>query len=153
KDNHLEHQYSITFYGPINDEDKDYFNNNIAKYSFAEYKGALQPAEIYDTLSKYDVMLLPTHYYTEGLPGSVVDAYISGIPVIVTEWKHAREFVEDSVSGFIIPFENGQNELIDKVQLLDKDRKLLHQLQANALKKRMEFAPPVIDELVCRGGY
>lgn len=30
-------------------------------------------------------MLLPTHYYTKGLPCSIVDAYIAGIPVIATE--------------------------------------------------------------------
>lgn len=39
-------------------------------------------------------MLLPTHYYTEGLPGSVLDAYMSGIPIIVSRWKHASEFVK-----------------------------------------------------------
>ena len=66
KDNKLEDKYSITFYGPINDEDKEYFETNVAKYSFVEYKGPLQPSEIHKTLCEYDVMLLPTHYYTEG---------------------------------------------------------------------------------------
>lgn len=148
KDNKLEDKYSITFYGPINDEDKEYFETNVAKYSFVEYKGPLQPSEIHKTLCEYDVMLLPTHYFTEGLPGSVVDAYIAGIPVIVTEWKHAKEFVDDGFSGFIIPFENGQNQLIEKVLFLGNNRELLHQLQANALKKRMEFAPPSLDTIL-----
>lgn len=110
--------------------------------------GILQPSEIYNTISQYDVMLFPTHYYfTEGLPVSVVDAYISGIPVIVTEWKHSHEFVEDGQSGFIIPFENGQQKLIDKVMLLEKDRRLLHTMQANALIKRKEFQPPILDRI------
>ncbi|WP_034524823.1 glycosyltransferase, partial [Bacteroides stercorirosoris] len=94
-----------------------------------------------------DVMLLPTHYLPK-LPGSVVDAYISGIPVIVTEWKHSHEFVEDGRSGFIIPFENGQQKLIDKVILLERDRRLLHTMQANALIKRKEFQPPILDRII-----
>ena len=87
---------------------------------------------------------MPTHYYTEGLPGSVVDAYISGIPVIVTEWKHSHEFVDDGYSGYIIHFENGDQQLIEKVMLLESDRELLCKLKENTLIKRKEFAPPVI---------
>ena len=138
----IEGKYSITFYGQISEEDRCYFENNAQKYHFVEYKGALQPDEIYETLSNYDVMLLPTHYFTEGLPGSVVDAYISGIPVIVTEWKHSHEFVEDGHSGYIIPFENGEKALINRVVYLEENRQILKQLQKNVLDKRAEFAPP-----------
>lgn len=146
--NQLQDRFSITFFGQINDDDCEYFKQEVQNYSFVEYKGPLQPSEIHDTLSKYDVMLLPTHFYTEGLPGSVVDAYISGIPVLVTDWKHAHEFVEDGVSGYIVPFENGQQQMIEKVMLLKKDKELLRQLQSNVLVKRMEFAPPNINKIL-----
>ena len=148
KKNGLQEKFSITFFGPEDNEDKQYFESNVAKYGFVEYRGALQPNEIHETLSNYDVMLLPTHFYTEGLPGSVVDAYISGIPVIVTEWKHSHEFVDDGKSGFIVPFENGKEQLIDRVLLLGSDRKLLQELKENVLVKRMEFAPPKICDFV-----
>lgn len=140
----LDGKFSLTFYGPIANEDRKYFECNLKEYPFAEYKGVLQPDRIYETLSQYDLLLLPTHYYTEGLPGSVVDAYISGIPVIVTEWKHSHEFVDDGYSGYIIHFENGDQQLIEKVMLLESDRELLCKLKENTLIKRKEFAPPVI---------
>lgn len=147
----LQDKYSITFFGPETDEEKEYFESNVAKYEFVEYRGPLQTEEIHETLSKYDVMLLPTHFYTEGLPGSIVDAYISGIPVIVTEWKHSHEFVDDGKSGFIVPFENGKQQMIDRVISLEKDRNLLRSMKANALIKRMEFAPPKINDIIgCR---
>lgn len=150
-EHNLQYKYSITFFGPETEEEKEYFENNVAKYDFAEYKGTLQPKEIHETLSKYDVMLLPTHFYTEGLPGSVVDAYISGIPVIVTEWKHSHEFVDEGKSGFIVPFENGKQQMIDRVMSLEEDRTLLRKMKANALIKRMEFAPPKLDNLAGGG--
>lgn len=140
----LQHLFSLTFYGPIHDEDQEYFNREIIKYSFAEYRGVLQPDEIYAAMNDYDVLLLPTHYYTEGLPGSIVDAYISGLPVIVAEWKHSREFVEDGKSGYIIPFKDGECDLIDRVLYLEKNRDILASLQGYALHKRAEFAPPSI---------
>ena len=150
-ENGLEDKYSITFFGQVADEDREYFKQNVEKYAFVEYRGSLQPAEIHETLSLYDVMLLPTHFYTEGLPGSVVDAYISGIPVIVTEWKHSHEFVDDGQSGYIVPFENGLQQMINKVLELEEGRDLLCRMKAHALVKRMDFAPPSLDNLI-RGG-
>lgn len=140
----LEERISLTFYGQVNKDDEEYFYENVNGYGFIEYKGALQPDAIYETLSLYDVLLLPTHFYTEGLPGSIVDAYISGLPVIVTSWKYANEFVEDSVTGFVIPFEDGEEILIEKVMLLEGDRTLLANMQANALRYRSRFAPPLL---------
>lgn len=144
----LEEKYSITFYGQISEEDRIYFETNVQKYLFVEYNGPLQPDEIYSTLSNYDVMLLPTHYYTEGLPGAIVDAYISGVPVIVTDWKHSHEFVEDGYSGYIIPFDDGQETLINKLVYLEENRLHLKQLQMNVLCKRKEFAPPSIVNVI-----
>ena len=142
--NHLSEKFELSFYGPIHDDDRQYFEGSLKLYPFMKYYGVLQPAEIHQTLSQYDVMLLPTHYYTEGLPGSIVDAYISGIPVIATEWKHAHEFIEDGKSGFIIPFENGEGVLIERILKLESDRHLLSEMQKYALEKRNEFAPPVL---------
>ena len=141
----LEDKITLSFYGPIHEDDRSYFETELSKYSFAEYKGVLQPSEIHQTLNDYDVMLLPTHYYTEGLPGSIIDAYISGIPVIVTEWKHSREFVDDGKCGYIVPFENGENALIERVLKLMNSHEILKQLQNGALYKRQSFMPPTID--------
>ena len=141
----LAHKYNITFYGPINEEDNDYFADMLQRFSFMEYKGVLQPEEIYEALNNHDVLLLPTHYYTEGLPGSIVDAYIAGIPVVVTNWKHAHEFVEDAKTGYIVPFDEGEQQFIECLLSLESNRELLYTLQCNALEKRQEFAPPILN--------
>ena len=124
----LEDKISLDFYGPLKtgEEDETYFNEGLKKYSFMKYYGPLEPESINKTLEKYDVMLLPTHFYTEGLPGSVLDAYISGIPVIVTKWKHATEFVDDGQTGYIIPFEDNGEGLFNRVvELLNCPSKLV----------------------------
>lgn len=130
----------IDFYGPILEKDKGYFFTELAKYKKLAYKGILEPKDIYFILQKYDVLVLPTHYYTEGLPGSIIDAYKAGIPVIVSKWKHATEFVEDGKTGFIIPFENGEEELFVSVEKLLFDEKLLEDMKNNAMKKSCVFS-------------
>jgi glycosyltransferase involved in cell wall biosynthesis len=92
---------TIDLYGPIETIDEDYFFEQIEKHSLTKYHGILQTENIYTTLENYDILILPTQYYTEGFPGAILDAYIAGIPVLVSNWKHANEFVENGVSGFI----------------------------------------------------
>ena len=138
----LEDQITIDFYGPQQNDDDDikFFNQNIIKYSFMKYYGPLEPSDINITLEKYDAMLLPTHFYTEGLPGSILDAYISGIPVIVTKWKHATEFVENGETGIIIPFEDNGNALSDAVMHLFNNPVLLEKMKEKARNKWHEFS-------------
>lgn len=146
----LQDQITLDFYGPQQNDDGDveYFNTNLTKYPFMKYYGPLEPSNIYTTLEKYDAMLLPTHFYTEGLPGSILDAYISGIPVIVTKWKHATEFVDDGKSGIIIPFEDDGSALFTAVMRLFEDTALLNQMKGYAQEKWHEFSSEKAWELI-----
>lgn len=134
----------IDFYGQIEKEDKNLFIELVNRNSsIIRYLGPLLPQDIYSTLSKYDVLVLPTQYYTEGFPGSILDAYISGIPVIVTEWKHAHEFVSDGKSGIIIPFGSCQKEFDGSLYHLYSDKKLLNEMKLGALNEAKKYTPDV----------
>lgn len=148
RENNLSTEIDITFFGQINQEDREYFMSNVKKFPFIDYKGHLQPEKIYPVISQFDVMLFPTHFYTEGLPGTVVDAYISGIPAIATEWINSHEFIDHGKSGYIIPFENGEKALIDTVMLLNNDRQLLKKMKSYVLNLRNRFAPPKIESFL-----
>lgn len=131
----------IDFYGPINEEDKEEFLSLVEQHKGAVgYKGVLQQDEVTAYLTNYDVMLLPTTIYTEGFPGSILDAYIAGIPVIATEWKHSHEFIEDQKTGFIIPFGDCQKDFNDKVLSFYNDREMLSHMKVLAFQKRLQYS-------------
>lgn len=136
EDRHIE----IDFYGPIDKDDEEYFSSKLKTYSNANYKGILEPNNIYNTLEQYDVLVLPTKYYTEGFPGSILDAFTSGIPVVVTNWKHASEFVSHNSTGFIIPFENGEKDFIEAILKLYTDKELLKSMKYQAYEKSKEYS-------------
>ena len=131
---------SVDFWGPIEPIDKENFLFNIERHLNTTYKGQLAPNKIYNTLSQYDVMVLPTKYYTEGFPGSILDAYISGIPVIVTKWKHADEFVTHGKTGYIVPFENGEKMMIKYLIDLSRNIDLLLNLKRNAAVEAQKYS-------------
>lgn len=131
----------IDFYGPINDEDKDDFLSKVEKCTgVVSYKGVLQQDEVTDCLINYDLMLLPTTIYTEGFPGSILDAYIAGIPVIATEWKHSREFIDDGETGFIVPFIDCQADFNERIMTLYNDRNLLQKMKRLSFRKRLLYS-------------
>lgn len=130
---------SVDFYGPIEDKDKSRFNFLIDKFnSIVSYKGVLEPKSIYNTLCNYDVLLLPTFYTGEGFPGTILDAYLCGLPVIATNWKQIPEFVEPGLTGFLIDY--NINDLTEKIKLISKDEELLLNLKRNALLKSKEYS-------------
>ncbi len=130
---------TIDFYGMVDPKDKDYFEKQIEKYKFVTYKGVAQQSDIPQALEKYDAMLFPTHYPTEGIPGSVIDAYISGIPVIASDWTYARELIEDGKTGIIIPFEDNQEIFNSVCEELLNDTEKLNRLKDYARLRAVEY--------------
>lgn len=131
----------VDFYGGVAPKDHDDFFNKVeSNCDIISYKGLLVPELIHKTLKNYDVMLLPTKYYTEGFPGSILDAYISGIPVIVTEWKHSHEFVSNGNTGIIVPFENNQEDFNNSILSLYKDRNKLNYMKKAAYNEANKYS-------------
>lgn len=124
--------YSISLYGQIDSKFEDRFNQALALSNKVFYKGVLNPNDIYKEIQAYDLMIFPTHFFTEGLPGTVLDAFISGLPIIASEWKHAREFIKDNVNGFIYSFD-------DFMQLKKKVSEILTTPELLKEKKREAY--------------
>ncbi len=52
-------------------------------------------------LAAADVFTLPSHF--EGLPMSVIEAMLTGLPVVATDIRGPREQVVDGVTGLLVP--------------------------------------------------
>jgi len=94
----LGEEYTIDIYGPIQQNRYDNLLQNDSNY-----KGILSKDQVLNTLSSYDVLLLPTYYEGEGYPGAIIEAYSLGLPVISTSWKSIPEIVKDGQTGVLIP--------------------------------------------------
>ena len=128
----------IDIYGPILEEYKAEFFRSIDKTS-VNYCGILQPDEIHNVLKDYDLMLFPTKFYTEGFPGSILDAYISGTPVIATNWLNAQEFIKHGETGYITQFDD-EREFINRVIDTVKDPKDINSMRKKILLVRENYS-------------
>lgn len=57
--------------------------------------------DVADLLKAADVFALPSHF--EGLPMSVIEAMLTGLPVVATDVRGPREQVLDGKTGFLVP--------------------------------------------------
>lgn len=99
--------YSLDIYGPIDPTEKQWFEQLMAKQpSYIKYMGVVSQDKIVDTLSRYFFLLFPTRFYTEGVPGTIIDAYASGLPVIAAKWQSYKDIIEEDITGFAYEFGN-----------------------------------------------
>tara|TARA_Y200000002_G_scaffold148627_1_gene122808 strand:- start:12839 stop:13864 length:1026 start_codon:yes stop_codon:yes gene_type:complete len=130
----LDLSISVDLYGSVEDKELLTLINNNPKI---RYKGYIDHDNIYETLSAYDVLILPTFYEGEGYPGAIIEAYQCGIPVIVTKWRSIPEIV-DKTCGIIVPIKSS-TEIKGAIHKLYYDSVLYQNLQKGAQIKSLEF--------------
>ncbi len=124
-------RFDVSFYGRLSENplyEKE-FRTMCETYSNIKYKGVLNllnPAN-YSELEKYDVMLFPTYWISEGFPGVVIDAYIVGLPIIASDWNLNNEVINDNETGWLIPSHNVEalsEKMIYAIEHPDEIRKM-----------------------------
>lgn len=127
--------FKLDIYGPIEDNfnDKLYksLNENIS------YLGEIQQKQIKEVLENYFLLAFPTRYTTEGHPGTIIDAYMCGLPVIASKWNSATQFVSDK-TGFIYEMYN-VDELTNILENISKNTDLVENMRIDCLNESLKY--------------
>ena len=132
---------TLDFYGHIDAGIKDRFESFISTHSNVTYKGVFDAVknDVYEELSKYDVLLLPTKWKGEGIPGILVESKMAGITAIVSKMNYNGEIVVDGVEGIVLDnLEKGA--LRKSIEFLTVDKERLMTLKEGAYNSRSRYA-------------
>ena len=101
----MQDRYIVDFYGKVADDYKTTFEEGLSKLQNVKYQGFLdmRQKEGYDKLATYDMLLFPTYWKGEGFAGIFIDAFVAGLPMIITDWAHNSQFVKEGETGLFIP--------------------------------------------------
>lgn len=147
----LDANIDIDLYGPIDSEFKPHLNRILSNNTLLKYNGILDQANVFETLSKYDSMIFPTHYRTEGFPGVILDSFIAGIPVIAADWKFSSEFIKPEF-GFIFPH-NSPEVALNYIMKIYEDSDLLNRMKAASYRQREVFSVSAMTQLMTEWGF
>lgn len=100
---------SLDIYGQVSlDYKKEFYDlisqcdNNIC------YRGCVDFSNSVSILKEYDFLLFPTYYKGEGLAGTIIDSFSSGVPVIASDWRYNNEIIKNNVNGFLFQTYNDE---------------------------------------------
>lgn len=97
--------YKLDIYGPVDIGYKEKFENMIKDFpEYINYKGCVDYSKAVETINQYYLLLFPTRFKTEGIPGTIIDALAAGVPSIVSEWNNVYEIIENGRTGYIYKF-------------------------------------------------
>lgn len=99
--------YSLDIYGPVDDGYSERFEELKANFpDYIQYKGKIPSDQSVQVIKNYFALLFPTRFYTEGVPGTLIDAYAAGVPVISSLWVNHKDVFVEGVTGWGYEFGN-----------------------------------------------
>lgn len=129
----------LDIYGPIDEDYNDEFKQLLSENdNCVEYKGVVDSSKSVDVLKDYYMLLFPTKYFNEGIPGTIIDAFASALPVIASNWHYCSEMITHKYNGLIYDF-NDDNGLVNAIEYSINNVEEIIRMKENSLNKADEY--------------
>ena len=140
---------TLDIYGKVSKEYEKKFKQMLSNSNNTNYKGTISPNMSVNVIEKYDLLLFPTLYFTEGIPGTIIDSYFSGVPVLASKWENFNEIIEDNVTGFGFKFADN-DDFYNTLKNVISNRKFLSKMREKCLEASNFYTPNVALKILYR---
>ena len=126
-------EIAFHIYGPIAEDSFDIVYEAVHNLKNVFYHGVFRDKDeaLYNELSKYDTVLLPTRWASEGVPGILAESKIAGIPAVVSNVCYNAEIIHNELDGIILQ-DNSKASLANALRILSSNAELLEKLKQKA---------------------
>ena len=133
--------FTLDIYGQVDGSQVEWFEGLKASFpDYVKYGGLVPFDKSVEVLKDYYALLFPTRFFTEGVPGTIIDGYAAGVPVISARWESYTDVVEDGITG--LGYEFGSGEALTAIlREIVSNPGLITSLKENAIRKAGEFTP------------
>lgn len=91
----------VHIYGPVEEDYREEFDLVLQTHSdCVRYLGCIPQDQSVEALRCSFMLLFPSVYRGEGMPGTIIDAFSAGLPVIATNWHFNGELVRNGETGY-----------------------------------------------------
>lgn len=130
---------TLDIYGEVENIYEEEFYKLLEKYKeFINYKGKVHYTKSVEVIKKYYMMLFPTTFEGEGFPGTIIDAFFAGTPVIATDWKYNKEILSNNITGIIYDYKN-KNAFYDSINYCIENPNKINEMRINCLNEAKKY--------------
>ena len=135
--------YTLDIYGQIEGGQEEWFSSLLETFPpYVRYCGRISPEKSTEVIKDCLMLLFPTRFYTEGIPGTIIDAYASGVPVLSARWESYGDLVKEGVTG--IGYTLGRpEELVALLTEIAEDTAPVLKMKESCISEAMEYTPEV----------
>ena len=131
----------LHIYGSIDKKYEDRFKKLLKEFpEYIEYKGIIPYEKSSIVLRKYFALLFPTYWEGEGFPGTIIDAFFAGIPIIASDWNCNKEIIKNEINGIIYPNKEIRNLEEAILWLINNKNKML-KFKKNCIEAAKNYQP------------
>ena len=140
--------YQLDIYGQVESNQLEWFEEIQKTFpDYVSYKGCVDFDKSVDVLKNYFALLFPTHYFTEGIPGTILDAYASGLPVVCSKWESFNDLIDDGETGIGYDFVDADGLFSVLSKFADHPEEI-NNLKKNCIEKAQNYLPAKVIELL-----
>lgn len=114
---------------------KKFDNNTIV------FHGFVSGSEKWDLLFKNDIFLLPTRFYAEGQPISIIEAMYAGCVVIATKYRGIPDLIEEKKNGFFVRSKDPK-AIAERIIWLWENQNILKEMSIRNHEKAKKYFSP-----------
>ena len=140
----------LRIYGPVEEGYRAEFEQVCQTYSdCVSYLGCISAEKSVETLRDSFMLLFPSVYPGEGMPGTIIDAFSAGLPVIATDWHFNAELVRNGETGYCYNWEQPElltEQIIHAISHPDE----VDAMRPNCLAEASKYTPEAVMGQICR---
>lgn len=131
----------LDIYGRIDAGYKDSFEQIMSQVSEAIcYKGMVPYDQSVKIIKDYHALLFPTYWDGEGFPGTIVDAFSAGLPVLATDWNCNGEIIENKKNGILYPNDEIK-DLKSAIEWILQNNRKMNDMRHNCIASAQKYQP------------
>lgn len=139
----------IDVYGPVQSGSEGWFEDIKNKYNnILFYRGVADPHDSVKVLKDYFALLFPTQHYTEGMPGTIIDAMFAGLPVIARRWAWCDNMIHTGYNGISYDFDHPE-KLKEIISNIINNPDIILSMKANCLEESSKYSEKEIVKHIC----
>ena len=132
---------TLDIYGKVDEDFKEFFLDLIEKKKkYVRYCGIAKPEAAPEIMKKYFMILFPTRFYGEGFPGTILDSFAAGVPVLTSRFASFNDIFVDNVNCLSFEFEN-YNQMQEKMLYAMRNPKEVEKIRMACRNEFQKYCP------------